>query len=197
MNFLVIADPVRGLKPKSDTTLAIVRDALARGHEIHWATAEDLFLWEGRVHARVDKIEGCAENSLPVTDTIKEPQSINSYDGVWIRKDPPFDTSYMGLCWLLALEEENVPMLNKPSLLLRYHEKMLPWEAVEKGFLSQEEVIPTFLPTGRRFPVPENFPRGEAVLKPWLGHGGKDVRQVENPQTPEPYTFLQPLMKEV
>jgi len=197
MNFLVIADPIRNLKGKTDTSLAMVREALQRAHEVHWCSGEDLFLWEGRVFARVDKIEGCADGSLPVTDTIKEPQSINSYDGVWIRKDPPFDQSYMSLCWLLALEENNVPMLNKPSLLLRYHEKMLPWEAVEKGFLSQDEVIPTFLPTGRRFPVPEDFPRGEAVLKPWLGHGGKDVKLIPNPQTPEPYTILQPLQKEV
>lgn len=197
MNFLVIADPIRNLKAKTDTTLAIVRDALVRAHEVHWCTAEDLYLWEGRVFARVDKIEGCAEGSLPVTDTIKEPQSLNSYDGVWIRKDPPFDQSYMSLCWLLSLEEKNVPMLNKPSLLLRYHEKMLPWEAMEAGYLQADEVIPTFLPTGRRFPVPENFPRGESVLKPWLGHGGKDVKQVPNPQTPEPFTILQPLQKEV
>jgi glutathione synthase len=197
MNFLVIADPIRNLKAKTDTTLAMVRDALTRAHEVHWCTSDDLYLWEGRVFARVDKIEGCAEGSLPVTDTIKEPQSINSYDGVWIRKDPPFDQSYMSLCWLLALEENNVPMLNKPSLLLRYHEKMLPWEAVEKGFLTTDEVIPTFLPTGRRFPVPENFPRGESVLKPWLGHGGKDVKQIANPQTPEPFNILQPLQKEV
>lgn len=197
MNFLVIADPIRNLKPKSDTTLAMVREALVRAHEVHYCTAEDLFLWEGRVFARVDNIEGCAENSHPVTETIAEPQALNNYDGVWIRKDPPFDTSYMSLCWLLALEEKNVPMLNKPSLLLRYHEKMLPWEAVEAGYLRDDEVIPTFLPTGRRFPVPENFPRGESVLKPWLGHGGKDVRQIAGPQTPEPYTFLQPLQKEV
>jgi glutathione synthase len=197
MNFLIIGDPIRGLKPKTDTSLALVREALTRMHEVHWATAEDLFLWEGRVFVRADSITGCAEGSLPATENIKEPQSINSYDGVWIRKDPPFDNSYLSLCWLLALEENNVPMFNKPSILLRYHEKMLPFEALEKGYLQPNELSPTFLPTGRRMLVPENFPKGESVTKPWLGHGGKDVKVIPSAQTPEPYSFLQPLQKEI
>jgi glutathione synthase len=197
MNFLIVGDPLRSLKPKTDTSLALAREALSRTHEVHWTTCEDLFLWEGRVFARVESLTGCAEGSLPATETVKEFQSVNSYDGIWIRKDPPFDSSYLSLCWLLALEENNVPILNKPSVLLRYHEKMLPFEAVEKGFLTQEELIPTFLPTGRRIPVPAAFPKGESVTKPWLGHGGKDVRLLPSPASPEPYFFLQPAQKEI
>lgn len=197
MNFLIIGDPIRNLKPKTDTSLALVREALLRAHTIHWATSQDLFLWEGRVMARVETITGCAVSSLPATEPVEEPQSINGYDGVWIRKDPPFDVSYLSLCWLLALEENNVPMLNKPSLLLRYHEKMLPWEALEKGFLQPSELIPTFMPTGKRINIPANFPKGECITKPWLGHGGKDVELLPAPRSPEPYSFLQPLQKEI
>jgi glutathione synthase len=197
MNYLVIADPLRTLKPRTDTSLALVREALLRAHSVHWATAEDLFLWEGRIFVRAEEITGCAEHSLPATETVAEPQPLNSYDGVWIRKDPPFDNSYLSLCWLLALEENNVPMLNKPSVLLRYHEKLLPFEAVEKGFLRADELIPTFLPTGRRLNVPADFPKGECVTKPFLGHGGKDVRVLAAPHSPDPYNFLQPLQKEI
>lgn len=197
MNFLIIGDNLRKLKPKFDSSLELAREALTRAHEVHWTTAEDLFLWEGRVFARVDQITGCAKDSLPATETVKEPQSINNYDGVWIRKDPPFDESYLSLCWLLALEENNVPMFNKPSVLLRYHEKMIPLEAVEKEYLRADELIPTYLPTGHRFPLPANFPRGETVTKPFLGHGGRDVEKHESAQAPEPYFFLQPLQKEI
>jgi glutathione synthase len=197
MQFLIIADPLRSLKAKSDTSLALVREALTRAHTVHWCTHEDLTLWNGRIFARVDEINGCAENSLPAIETVSELQPINSYDGVWIRKDPPFDQSYLSLCWLLALEENNVPFINKPSLLLRYHEKMLPLEAVEKGYLRQDEIIPTFLPTGRRLAVPEGFPEGECVTKPWLGFGGAGVSKLESPKTPEPYWFLQPYQKEI
>lgn len=197
MNFLIIGDPIRNLKPKTDSSLAIVREGLIRAHTFHWTTAEDLFLWQGRVMVRAEELTGCPENSHPASEQVKDPQPLNEYDGVWIRKDPPFDQSYFSLCWLLALEENNVPMYNKPSLLLRYHEKMIPIEAVEQGFLNANEVIPTFLPTGRRFPVPNDFPKGESVTKPWLGHGGKDVELHPGPKSPEPYFFLQPLQKEI
>lgn len=197
MNILIIGDTIRNLKAKTDTSLQLVRDAMMRAHSVHWATAEDLYLWHGRVFARVEEITGCAQNSLPASETVKEHQAINSYDCVLVRKDPPFDVSYMSLCWLLALEENNVPMMNKPSILLRYHEKMLPIEALERGYLRPEELIPTFLPTGKRIPVPADFPRGESVTKPWLGHGGKDVQLHPTAQSPEPFYFLQPLQKEI
>lgn len=197
MIFLLIGDPILGLKPKTDTSLALAREGLLRTHEMHYCTAEDLFLWDGRVHARVDNLVACVDNSLPATETIKEFQAINSYDAVIIRKDPPFDASYQSLCWLLALEENNVPILNRPSTLLRYHEKMIPWEALEKGFLRKEEVIPSFLPLGKRIPVPSDFPKGPSVTKPFYGHGGKDVTLLEGPRTPEPGFFLQPLQKEI
>jgi glutathione synthase len=74
---------------------------------------------------------------------------------------------------------------------------MLPLEAVEKGFLRAEELIPTFLPTGRRIAVPEDFPKGECVTKPWLGFAGHDVSRLDAPRAPDPYFFLQPLQKEV
>lgn len=197
MNFLIIGDPLKNLKAATDTSLSIAREMLQRSYVVHWATPEDLFLWEGRIFARVENFTGCNDKSLPSTELLKETQALNSYDAVWIRKDPPFDTNYIALCWLLALEEKNVPIINPPSVLLRYHEKLIPWEALESGHLETNEVIPSFLPMGRRFPVPEGFPKGEAVTKPFFGHAGKDVKRIPGPQTPEAQFFLQPLQKEV
>ena len=197
MNFLIIADNLRTLKTKTDSSLGMANEALKRNHTVHWATHEDIVFWEGRLSIRADELVECPEGSLPSTKMLPELQPINSYDGVWIRKDPPFDSNYLALCWLLASEENNVPMINKPSVLLRYHEKMIPWEAKEKGYLREEELIPTFLSTGRRIHLPKEFPKGESVIKPWLGHGGKDVTVIPSPHCPEPYFFLQPLQKEI
>lgn len=194
--FLIIGDPMKNIRPKADTSLIIAREMLLRTYEVHWATDQDFYLWDGRVFVRPEKITECSAGSYPSLEVAPE-QAINSYDGILIRKDPPFDNSYMSLCWLLALEENNVPILNRPSLLLRYHEKMLPFEAVEQGFLKKEDLIPSFLPTGPKIKLPANFPRGPSITKPWLGHGGKDVRLLEGPRSPDPYFFLQPYQKEV
>ena len=93
MNFLIIGDPIKDLKPKTDSSLAIVREGLIRAHSFHWATCEDLTLWQGRVMVRAEEITGCADHSHPATETVKDMQPINQYDGIWIRKDPPFDQS--------------------------------------------------------------------------------------------------------
>ncbi len=197
MMYLIIGDPIKNLKAETDSSLAMAREALNRTHEVFWATDEDLFLWNGRVNVRAEKFTGCREKSLPTTEMVKEPIAVNEFDAVFIRKDPPFNDRYLSLCWLLALEEKNVPMLNPPSKLVRYHEKLLPLEAVEAGYLRETDIIPTFLPTGKRLNVPKEFPRGEAVTKPWAGFGGKDVKRLPSPQTPEPWWFLQPLQSEI
>lgn len=194
MEFLIIADSVDSLKPKADTTLVILREALKRGHEVYWATDQDFSFWAGRVRARVQKVESCADGVLPLMQNEKEERDINSFEGVWIRKDPPFDSNYFSLCWLLALEENNVPFLNRPSILLRYHEKMLPFEACERGFLQSSDLVPSLIATGTRHSVPKNFPRGESVIKPWLGHGGKGVEKLAEPQSPKHWQILQPLL---
>ena len=197
MNFLIVGDALRDLKPRSDSSLEMVREALMRTHTVHWCTQEDLFLWDGRVHARVTNLTECPEHSFPAAENLADPQPLNSYDSIWIRKDPPVDQAYTAMCHLLALEEKNVPMLNKPSVLLRYHEKLLPMEAVEAGFLTQEEVIPTFLPLGKRMVIPKDFPRGETVTKPLWGFAGKEVKLLPSAQTPEPYFLLQPFQKKI
>lgn len=194
MNFLIIGDPLDKLKAKTDTSLAMTKEALSRQHDVHWAEIQDLCYWQGRVMVRTQKITECSDNGLPRTEQgYVEPEAVNSFDGVWIRKDPPFDQNYLSLCWLLALEEENVPFFNKPSLLLRYHEKMLPLEGLERGYFTEKEIIPTFLPFGNRFKVPVDFPRGACVTKPWLGHGGKGVQKIDQVGSVPAHTILQPL----
>ncbi len=107
-----------------------------------------------------------------------EERDVRSFSAVWIRKDPPFDTSYVSLCWLLSLEEKNVCMLNSPSLLLRYHEKLIPFEAVAAGFLKPRETVPTHIgdsASARRFL--EGGEYDPAIRKPFLGFAGADVKK--------------------
>jgi glutathione synthase len=175
MKFLIIADPIAGLKPKSDTGLSILREALRRGHEVYWATASDIRLNENILWLRASRVASCDAAALPKLDPQEEGMRIDEFDGLWIRKDPPFDSQYQWLCWLLSLEERRLSIMNPPSQLLRYHEKMLPLEALRAGYVKEEEIVPTYLVTGkdhdRQFP----FPKGEVISKPWLGYGGQDV----------------------
>jgi len=177
MKILIVADPIAALKPKGDTGLSLLREALGRGHAVYWATGEDLELDLGKLYVNAIQALSCAAAELPQMKVTSERVLVNSFDTVWIRKDPPFDMSYVSLCWLLALEEQNVLILNKPSLLLRYHEKLLPFEAFRQGFIDETDLVPTYVSAGSNY---ENIPKsftGEVVSKPWLGFGGNDVER--------------------
>jgi len=177
MRFLIIADPIEKLIAASDTGLSVLREALARNHTVYWATSQDLQLYQNSLLVRTSRVSRCEPAKLPELQPQEEGVRIDSFDGVWIRKDPPFDPDYLSLCWLLALEEEKVPMLNPPSRLLRYHEKMLPFEALQQGFITEQEMIPTYLVSGEEHTIPNDFPAGPIISKPWFGYAGRDIEK--------------------
>ncbi len=175
MKFLFVADRWERIHPATDTSLAIVRTALGRKHKVAWTTGDAVRLEDGRVRARVIPCLSCADESLPDTGN-EEDRAIAEFDAIWIRKDPPFDDSYVSLCWLLCVEESRVLMLNRPSLLLRYHEKMIPFEAVAQGFLKPSDLIPTHI--GDAASARAFLERGgyeTAVRKPFFGFGGSEI----------------------
>ena len=70
-------------------------------------------------------------------------------------------------------------MFNKPSLLLRYHEKLVPLEALAQGFLQAADIIPSHLGGGdeaRSFI--RSLGANQVITKPFLGFGGNDVHLV-------------------
>jgi glutathione synthase len=176
MRVVFLADPVQRLKPKADSTLAMLRETLRRGHEALWVVPENFEFRENgiRVHAHPCLI--CGPDELP---QLGSPvwAGLHETDAVLIRKDPPFDGHYLRLCWLLALEEPRLTLFNRPSRLLRYHEKLVPLEARAQGFLEADDLIPTYLGSlaGAKDFIRERG-SSQVVTKPFLGFGGSGVR---------------------
>lgn len=179
MRVLVVADPLEKIRPTSDTSLALVRASLNRRHKVDWAAAEGVEIHDNQVLVESQPVENCEKGTLPVLGKNKW-RRLTEWDACFIRKDPPFDSSYVKLCWCLALEEKRVWMLNRPSLLLRYHEKMLPFEAMAQGFLKSKDLIPTHigrLSRAKAFVDGIKF-TGDVVVKPFLGFGGGSVQRL-------------------
>lgn len=175
MKFLIVADPIEGLNPKGDTGLSMLREALVRGHDMFWTTDEDFRLDQNRLWVRASLIESCEEKALPRVLKYEENLPIEDFNGVWIRKDPPFKLRYLTLCWILSLEEHKISMINPPSKLLRYHEKLLPYEALRAGYIRKEELIPTYFVSGIPHQTRPDFSESKIISKPWFGYGGNDV----------------------
>ena len=191
MKILIIGDPLQGLKPIGDSSLGMVREALNRKHEIIWANDSNITLCLTDVIAYGQTILECPKDKLPIRMGDEALFLVRDFDTVWIRKDPPFDDRYVTLTWLLSLEERpGGPLfINRPSLLLKYHEKLLPFFAARDGFLEPSDLVPSALSAdfllnpqnASKFPEAFSFLNthlGEFIVKPWLGHGGRGVEKM-------------------
>lgn len=108
MRVLVLMDPWEKLNPKTDTTLVIVEEARARGHEVAWCEPRALFLDGPEVWA---DLEG-------------GPRPLAAYDAVLMRKDPPFDLDYYFATLLLERARGRTLLVNDPRGLRDANEKL-------------------------------------------------------------------------
>lgn len=182
MRILIVGDPIAELKPAGDTSLAFVYEAHTRGHELWWAVDSDVELFGTQVQARAQKIKSITHKELPAVSQNSEEFPILHFDAVLIRKNPPFDDSYIRLCWLLEPYEDRVVIQNRPSLLLNHHEKMMPLQALAAGYLNEKELVPTCL-SNNAATINDFINKvggSEWILKPWMGYGGRDIIRVNN-----------------
>jgi glutathione synthase len=125
MKLLFILDPLEELKGYKDTSVAIMRAAQARGHEVFSCTQGDLH-WKGQVLARAVR--------LALTDNDEDwyrahaedaPAALASFDAVLNRKDPPFDLEYLTASWLLSqAERDGARVFNRPAAVRDHNEKL-------------------------------------------------------------------------
>jgi len=125
MKFLFILDALESLKAYKDTSVAMMRAAQARGHQIYSCGQGDLHS-KGEVRARAAR--------LSLTDNDEDwyrahgdetPAALASFDAVLNRKDPPFDLEYLTASWLLAqAEREGARVYNKPGAVRDHNEKL-------------------------------------------------------------------------
>jgi glutathione synthase len=123
MRFVYVMDPMDRVLPDKDTTFAFQRAAQARGHVNLHCEPRDLFAKDGDLFARV--------RQLTVSDvsphvTFGKPSDIRVADAeaVFIRKDPPFDASYLYTTLLLERVRGRTIVLNDPRGLRDANEKL-------------------------------------------------------------------------
>jgi glutathione synthase len=125
MKIAFILDPLGSLKPKKDSSIAMMREATRRGHEIYALGMPDLFVDNGTALARavplaIDEDDGawCREGGA-------EEVPLAFFDLVMMRKDPPFDAEYLYATLLLERAEvEGARVVNSPRALRDWNEKL-------------------------------------------------------------------------
>lgn len=171
---LFVLDSLASLKPASDTSLMLMSRIPLDSVDVYLSEPEEIELAGASVSVIARRVIAAPDSAIPKVGE-REQHQLARFSAIAIRKDPPFNESYVSLCWLLNLELSRVKRwLNSPETLLRYHEKLIPFEAIAQGFLSTEDVIPTYL--GSLHSAERWMREGERfIAKPFLGHGGREI----------------------
>jgi glutathione synthase len=118
-------DPIEGIKPAKDSTLAMMLAAQQRGHELFYLEQRDLWLRDGVAWGRVHPVDVRDDNENWATVGAEHTERLASMDVILMRKDPPFDMEYIYTTYILERAEvEGVLVVNKPAGLRDMNEKV-------------------------------------------------------------------------
>ena len=173
MRFLYLIDPPGTLKAYKDTTVAMMRAAQARGHEVWVAGQPDLHWNKGRVQAHASRLT-LADND---EDWYRAHEAVTrtlaSFGAVLMRKDPPFDLEYVVSTWLLsAAVREGARVFNAPDAIRDHNEKLA---VAEFGRF-----------VGRRCAQKTVYPRGEHAVGRRAEDGRGHQRSPDPPRIASP-----------
>ncbi|WP_020558254.1 glutathione synthase [Thiofilum flexile] len=170
---VIVMDPIQGLNLKKDTTLAMIREAQARGVTLYYCQPRDLWVRDGMVYAELTPFSIDLKATPFYTLGTPEARLLHTIDVVLMRKDPPFDMEYIYSTYLLEMaERKGTLVVNRPESVRAANEKLFAtWFA---------EFCPPTLVTRdiariKAFITEQQF----IVVKPLDGMGGSQVFQVK------------------
>ena len=164
LNFIL--DPLESLKSVKDTSLAIMREASMRGHELFVSMQHELFLRGATARISAKKFT-FIEQSYTLEEAVE--YSPADFDGIIMRKDPPFDNEYLYSTYLLEIAaNQGAKVYNNPSAIRSWNEKLsvtrFPQFAPEFLVTANNDLIRAFLNTHQ-----------DIVVKPLDGMGGSSI----------------------
>jgi len=172
LSLLFIVDPLPLLKAYKDSTVAMMRTAAARGHDIWACTAADMQWRDGRVTARAQRLQmlPAGEKGAPwYVELDAGARALAGFDAVLMRKDPPFDTEYLYATHLLsAAQRDGAAVFNDPRALRDHNEKLAITEFADF-------TVPTLVTREMEALRQFHADLGQVVVKPLDGMGGVGV----------------------
>ena len=169
LSLCVVMDPIEGITPYKDTTLAMLLAASARGWELHVATLADLYLVDGRAFATRRRVAVFDDPRRWFEAGAAEDAPLAAHDVILMRKDPPFDMDFVYATHVLELAEaEGALVGNRPRSLRDVNEKLFTARF--------PELCPPTIVTASRARLAAFVAEHEdAIVKPLDGMGGAGI----------------------
>ncbi len=172
MKLAFVIDPPESFKIYKDSTYAMMREAAARGYELHVMQQEELAWDHGAVTGFARRLHLTGNNEAWFRTDEPQTTPLDEFDAVLMRKDPPFDMEYVYSTYLLELAQaRGARVFNDPRAIRDYNEKM----AIARF---AQFIAPTLVT--RRAALIDAFlaEHGDIILKPLDGMGGTSVFRV-------------------
>jgi glutathione synthase len=168
--FAFVMDPLESVLVDKDTTFAFMLEAQARGHAIYELGIRDLYARGPQTFGRARQCEVMrATPHYRYLDQAAE-YPLETFDAIFMRKDPPVDDAYLYATMLLSLVDSRRSfVLNHPAGLREANEKLYA--------LNFPDAIPPTIVTYSIHHLKEFLfeQGGEIIVKPLHAYGGEGV----------------------
>ncbi len=169
MKHLFVMDPVETIRIDRDSTFALMCEAERRGHAVAIAYVEDLWVEGGEAFARARWSRFQRVQGSHVMAGEPGELSLDGFDVIWMRKDPPFHMGYIFNTYVLDLAVARGRLVvNAPAGLRNMNEKA--W-AMRFPELTPRSLVTQSMARLRAFADAH----GHVVIKPLDGNGGEGV----------------------
>ena len=165
----VVMDPIETIKPKKDSTLAMLLAAQRAGWSLVYFRQQDLMVRDGAPLGAGRHVEVRDDPHEWFTLGGSWNAGLEKLDVLLMRKDPPFDMEYIYTTYILELaEHRGLLVVNKPASLRDINEK-----AYTAWF--PQCTPPSLVTRSRNELLGFLAEHGRIVLKPFDGMGGRSI----------------------
>lgn len=164
---IFIIDPPERLDPPTDTSLALMRESVRRGHWVGYTTLDGLRLEMGEPWADLRQVGFEPERELFLPGA-EQGFRLNQADILYMRKDPPVDEQYLHASYLLDRLSPQLVQVNPSQALRNCCEKLIPLQFPGMA-------PPTLLTRSRSQLLDFLQQQGKIVLKPLDDCSGRGI----------------------
>jgi len=166
-------DPWNRINPNTDSTYAIAVEAQKRGYSIFSYEAKNLSLCNGVVKALGNNVSLYPNKSFFYHLGEYKSISLNKFDLVLVRQDPPFNMNYITATYLLEKVSKKTLVLNNPKYIRDYPEKL--------SMFLFKDVIPRTLISGNLQEILKFHKVNKvSIIKPLYGNGGEGIEKISS-----------------
>lgn len=165
-------DPIENINTKKDSSFAMMLAAQKKHWEIYYIRPQDLYISDSKVRTSASKIqlEDNPENWYQAEQAVD--LSVDFFDVLLMRLDPPFNMDYVYITYLLELaEQQGALVVNKAASIRDANEKLFtsqfPQCCVANLVSCHKNQLKAFI-----------FKHNDVILKPLDGMGGASIFRV-------------------